>query len=207
MWSNNKKAKRGFTIFELLVSLMIIAIMASALFAMKGSFSHRQQLMLSALKLANDLRLTQQFSRTCKDGYKYYGLRFYGNLGPDGDRDGYKIVRYHPHSGTQPIDDWTPVADLTPTGFDVIKTSVQADVPSPLTYEMFIEDTFFAKRVQIKPATEFQVGDAIVFNPNGSATLDGFNLLGLGKDEIVLSMGDYSVTIEITPLTGYVKIR
>ena len=167
--------------------------------------------MLSALKLADDLRLTQQFSRTYKDKYKYYGLRFYGTLGPenDKDRDGYKIVRYN--TGAVPPLDFNPPVNLD--DFVIIKTSEQADIPSSLTYEMFIEDTFFAERVRIDSTSEFQISPippqlrSIVFNPEGSATSEGGNLLTSDNDKIVLSMGQYRVTIQITPLTGYVKIQ
>jgi len=209
MLSNIKKTKRSFTIIELLISLMIIAIVSSAIIAMKGPFSHRQQLMSSAMKLVNDLRLTQQFARSRKDDFNFYGLRLYSGIGPNddgaggGDRYGYKIVRYDP----QGVGVTAPVVDLTPTGFDVIKTSEQSDIPSPATYEMFIENTFFEKRVNIKSGTTLQVGEAVVFNPEGSATSNGGTLLTSPKDKIILEMGQRTVTIDIIPLTGYVKIE
>ncbi|MFH1622217.1 MAG: prepilin-type N-terminal cleavage/methylation domain-containing protein [Candidatus Omnitrophota bacterium] len=211
MLLNIKKPKKSFTVIELLISLMIIAIISGAMMAMKGPFTHRQNVMNSALKLVNDLRLTQQFAISRKDEFNFYGLRFYNQVGTDDDGDsvpdriGYKIVRYLP-SGVA-----VTAADLINinTNFEIVKSSEETDVP-PAQY---IDDTFFAAMVALDDtggATggDYGIDEQIIFNPEGSATSDGDILLVSGSnDEIVLEMGQYPVTIEITPLTGIVRIK
>ena len=203
LW-NNKKSKRSFTLFEMLITFVIIAIVSGSLVSMQGSFNHRQQLMVSALRLVNDLRLTQQCARTRKGTYNFYGLKFYANLGPNADRVGYKIVRYNP-SGV------TVAAPVNLADFGIIKSSVAADSPPA----EWIEDTFFDVGIQMDATSHFKVGapdwpsgkpNAVVFNPNGSATFEGSTLLDTSNNRIILSRNQYSVTIEIIPLTGYIRI-
>ena len=199
------KSEWSFTVMEMIISIAIIAAVSGSLVAMTGPFNQRQQLAQSALRLVGDLRLAQQFSRTLKDQYRYYGVRFFSGLGPDADRAGYKIIRYNPMglSGTPP-------PPVNPLDFGIIKSSDEADIP--LGAE-FIENTFFAERVQIDPTSDFQpdvTTDDIVFTPEGAATTDGqlSTVLQLGvNDEIILSMGQNQVKIKITGLTGYARIE
>jgi len=199
MPSQNRNARRTFTMLELLITLFIMGIMASALFAMLGSFSFRQQLDTSAFTLLNDLRQTQMCSLSMKDGYKYYGLRFYDSLGQNSDRQGWKILLYCTKSGGICTSDPAILPfNPTTTDFKVIKSSVSADNPD------FLEDTFFNKRVAFSTDSEFQIGGVIVFNETGSATSDGQTL---SNTKINLTLDQTKKTITITPLTGYVRIQ
>lgn len=225
MLPNSRSKKRlltGFTLLELLVVIVLIVIMAGMMVAMLGSFGHRRQLELSAVKLVGDLRQTQQFARVQRDGtsrdvytygYRYYGLRFYDSLGEEGDRDGYKIVRYEPainpgDPGGLRLIELTPPLNLN--DFTVIKSSDENDNGGD--GPEFLEDTFFGRRVSIDAGSEFQIDDpptphTIVFIPEGSATLDGDVLLSSTCDAIILSLDGETRTIQITPLTGHVQIQ
>jgi len=198
MPSHNRNARRTFTMLELLIALFIMGIMASALMAMLGSFSFRRQLDTSVFSLLNDLRQTQAFSLSMRDGCRYYGLRFEGGLGSNGDRVGYNITRYDPPAGTN-CTDYTYLGSANLTRCTVIKSSKPAETPE------FLEDTFFNRLVGFAADSDFKVPDVIVFNENGSATSDGATILT--KDKINLTVGDNKRTITLTPLTGYVRIQ
>lgn len=219
MLSDSIKAPRGFTLLELLVTLAIIAIIAGAIVTMSGSFGHRQRLETSALKLIGDLRQAQQFSRVRRTkpgetyGYGYHGLRFYGSLGEDGDREGWKILRFCTDEDIDGDCDSDPSLPITftgasPTFYEVVKSSVEADNPE------FLEDTFFAENVTIDTNSGFQINPvapqlhSIIFTPEGSATSGGEDLLLTGtNDDIILSGYGNTKTIHIAPLTGHVKIE
>lgn len=199
-----QKKINGYSLIELLIALGIIVILVGALTATLGPFGQRRKLGSDIFKLFTDLRTAQQFSRVKKDSYKYYGVRFYGGLGGD-DRDGYKIVRYDPPGGVDPLD-MNPQTDLDLNRFTIIQSSEEADTPE------FLENTFFDSKVGIDATSEFQIGDAIIFTPEGSATSDGYTLLPTtdpgSQDEIVLFLvNGEKAKITITPLTGYLKIQ
>lgn len=174
---------------------------------MLSPFGHRHQLELSTTILAADLRLTQQFARTQRDGYKFYGLRFHSSLGQDGDRQGWRVVRYNPPEAVEPLDQEPPVDH---DDVEVIKSSRSSENPE------FLEDTFFGERIIIDSSSEFQINPgaeqlhSIVFTPEGCATVDGDwqnNILTEANDEIILSLNADTKTITIIPLTGYVEIQ
>lgn len=206
MSANGRNEGRGFTVLELLITIVLIGILVGALVAMMGPFGHRRRLETSAVKLTGDLRQVQQFSRVQRDGYRYYGLRFYDAIGEDDDgdgtpdREGWKIVRYEPINLTLPVDFNNTTA---------IKSSESTDDPE------FLEDTFFGERVTIDGSSEFQISPdppelhSIVFTPEGSATIDGnlTNLLTASNDTIILSGYGNNITIQITPLTGHIGIE
>lgn len=198
MLPKRRNKRKGFTLIELLVAIAIVVIMVGVGVAMLGPFGRRQQLEISTVTLIGDLRQTHQFSRVLRDDYKYYGLRFYGSLGEDSDRDGYKIVRYEPPAGVDPIDMLPPVNFGNVT---VIKSSEQGDNPE------LLENTFFGKGVTIAATSDLEIGDSIVFTPEGSATSNGQTLLGGNNDQIRLSLGGRIKTIKITPLTGHIGIE
>ena len=202
--SNSKKSKRSFTLFEMLITIVIITIVTGSMVSMQGAFNRRQQLMVSALRLVNDLRLAQQCARTRKNIYNFYGLKFYSGLGPNADRVGYKIVRYNPSGVTV-----TSINGLS--DFGIIKSSVAADSPPA----EWIENTYFDLGIQMDATSHFKVGapdwpsgkpNAVVFTPNGSATFDGSTLLDSSNNLIILSRNQYKVTVEIVPLTGYIEV-
>jgi len=184
---------------ELLLSVGLVVIISVSMVIVSRSFRRRQDLKIAANMLINDLRQTQQFARTMRDDYKFYGLMLCRFLGPDLDRQGYKIVAYDPPG----IDVAFPPDRLD---FKVIKGSDVNDNPE------FLEDTFFEEYVTIAPASgigELDVGDAIIFIPEGSATLNGTleGLLPADLDSIVLVYDSYSETIKIIPFTGYIKLQ
>ncbi len=175
--------------------------------AEKSPFRARMQLKDSALALQADLRVTQNYAMSEKDGYKYYGLRFYDSLGvdilPSGEplRQGWKILRYEPKGLTPPVN---------LNSFTVIKSS-ESTVDNP----QLVDKTFFASdRITINTATsEFITGtptppklNATVFTDRGSATDNGQNLLTLSNDTIVLSGYGHAINITITPLTGHTEV-
>jgi hypothetical protein len=177
------------------------------------------------------------YSLSMRDGYKYYGLRFFNTLGPNNDREGWKIVRYEPPAGVNP-DQMDPTqGHLDPDRYTVIKGSEATDNPE------FLENTYFNKDVTLDDHSPFQVSaagsifdrktrfarvmefligainhlkiisaeagvalNAVIFTPEGSATSDGFNLLEDGEDIILCAFGN-TRTINITPLTGHVRIQ
>ena len=201
---NNKSNKKCFSLLELIIALAVIGIMFGALTPMLTSFRVRQRLDTSIVKLLGDLRQAHQFARVQRDGFKYYGLRFFNNLGENNDRDGYKIVRYDPEDPVLPLDVVTAcTGGVSPC--TVIKGPDEAEAE-------IVEDTFFGERVIIDLASEFQVGatEVIVFTPEGSATLDGEtdgdSMLNVTNDEIILSTAGYIKIIKISALTGYVRI-
>jgi len=176
--------------------------MFGALLPMLSSFGSRQRLDSSVVKLLGDLRQTQQFARVQKDGYRFYGIHFCNEwLGKDGDRQGYRIVRFEPQDVSAPVN---------LTDYTVVKSSVLAESPE------ILEDTFFDKgvlyddRSELGPASSLMQAD-IVFTPEGSATTDGEidsdSLLNTTNDEIMITNDKNSKTIEISALTGYARIR
>ena len=183
---------------ELLITLFIMGIMASALMAMLGSFSSRQQLDTSAFTLLNDLRQTQTYATSRKDGFGYYGIRFYNGLGQNSDRQGWKILRYCDATCTGDPTSF-PITDSTNNV--TIKSSVSADNPE------FLEDTFFNRRVDFAADSELVVGEKVIFNPDGSATSNGTAILDNNNDTINLTLDQTKRTITIVPLTGYVRIQ
>ena len=193
----------GHTFIELLLAVGIAVIMAGVLFATLGSFGQRRKLEFAASKSMTDIRKTQQFARTQRDDHKYYGLQFFNGLGENGDCDGYKIVRYNPPGGMDPL--LMVAGNITLSDYTVIKSSDENDSPE------FLEDTFFDHTVAIDTTdSEFQVGDVIVFNPEGSATYDGANLLNVSNDKIVFTLindNSEKKALTIVPLTGYVSIE
>ncbi|MFH1777101.1 MAG: hypothetical protein ABH952_06045 [Candidatus Omnitrophota bacterium] len=196
----NKNKQKAISILEILIILAIVAVMLGAMVPIMTSFTEQRQLETAAVTLLGDLRQTYQFSRTQRDGYKYYGLRFYNNLGEGGDRFGYKIIRYEPPDGTPPQDYMPPV---TLANFSVIKG------PDPVDNHELLENTFFGPRVVIDASSEFHVGvvEDIIFTPEGAATYDGLKLLTPSNDEIVLSVNGNTKTITIQPLTGNIRIQ
>lgn len=201
---------KSFTLIEFLVVILIISIMAGGVVVMMSNFSHRQTLDISADALAGDLRQAQQFARAQRDGYKYYGLRFYNNLGAENDRQGWKILCYcQVTNGACAGEVTPPISDATT--FRVIKSSVISDNDGK--GPEILDNTFFAQRVIIDASSEFQISPtppklhSIVFIPEGAATKDGTNFLDDNTDEIKLSRDGNTRTIRITPLTGHVKIE
>lgn len=195
----NSDKKTGFTFIELLVSIIIMLIIAGGMVAMKGPFEHRIHLDSTAVSLQEDLRYTQMLAMSQKNAYKYYGLRFYGNLGPNADRQGWKIVRYEPNTITPPIN-----VDIAPVTY--IKSSQESDNPQEL------DNTYFNKPESIHASSDFQIVPAgqqrhsVVFNESGSATIDGSTLLTEGtQTEIVLTSFGRTVTLHITRLTGHIE--
>jgi len=185
--------KRAFSLFELLLVIIIIVIMFGAITPMLGSFKRKEMLDASVSKLVIDLKLAQQFARVRRNGYEFYGIELYDNLGPDGDRSGYKLVFF------------SPLVD--PANETIVKSSDLVDNPE------FLENTFFEKNVVFASDSEFRANDPnplilglIVFNSNGSATVDGNTLLTSANDDIKLSDGVNEKIIHIEPLTGYVKV-
>lgn len=205
----SKKALSGFTLLELIMCMAIMVIMAGMLVSLKSPFQHRQQLEHSAIKLMSDLRLAHYYSFMTRGGYKFYGIRFYSNLGEDLDRDGYKLVYYN---STDPINQTAPV---NLNAFTVTKGSVAADNPE------LVENTYFSAGITYNtssgdfgPAGNPQARPVeIVFNPQGAATTDGVltNLVndasGDGTVGIVIKKFNYNKTIEIEPLTGNIKLK
>lgn len=188
--------KKGFSLLELVVSLAIVLILSGLMIPMFRSFAERRKLENDAVNLMGDLIQAQQFARVYRDGYKYYGVRFFGGLGANGDRVGYKILRFEPIDITAPI-------NTTAASWTAIKSSVEADNPE------FLENTFFGSQVSIDAASEIQPSEFIVFAPEGSATSNGKDFLAMNNNEIMLSLpaNRGNRTIEITSLTGYVKIK
>lgn len=202
--------KKGFTLLELMLTMAIVVIMVGALVVLKNPFERRQKLEFSAVKLMGDLRQAQQFSRAERTdpdeehGYRYHGLRFYGGLGPDGDRVGWKILRFC--TDTEPDGDCDEDPSLPIDGttfFEIVKSSELTDGPE------LIENTFFEKNVTIAGGSDLGVGDTIVFVYEGSATQDGDlgNLLDGNTDDITLSAYGNTIIVHITPLTGHVRIQ
>lgn len=190
--------------------IMIMSIMAAGLFTIISGFAYRQALDTSVLSLVGDLRQTQQFSLAQRDGYKYYGLRFYDNLGPQGDRQGWKVLCYCQFiNGTCVADPVLPINSTTQ--FRVIKSSLQTDNNGK--GPEFLEDTFFARGVALDADSEFQVNPdltqarAVIFIPEGAATYNGVDFLGSNVDEIKLRWDGFMKTISIIPLTGHPKIQ
>ena len=208
MLPKRRNKRKGFTLIELLVAIAIVVIMVGVGVAMLGPFGRRQQLEISTVTLIGDLRQTHQFSRVLRDDYKYYGLRFYGSLGEDSDRDGYKIVRYEPPAGVDPIDMDPSAGDLDLNRYRVIKSSDESD-NNGAGPEEFLENTFFGKGVTIAGTSDLGIGDSIVFTPEGSATYDGVrdHLLPDDMDDIILSGYGNTESIHITPLTGHIGIE
>lgn len=199
----------GYTFIELLIVVGITIVVLGMVVATFGNFSHHQKLSNDASKLLGDLMVAQQFATTQRDGYKYYGLRFYNGLGEKGDRYGYKILRFEPPAGVEPRKMDVSAGDLDISRFTVLKSSVSADNPE------FLEDTFFNKGVGFGVFSEFQVypatmprRDTIIFIPVGSATSDGLNLLTTTNDRIILesNIGEQSKLV-IVPLTGHASIQ
>lgn len=189
MLSHRPNERRGLTLIELIIVIFIIGVTASVLFSVLVDFSRRQQLDTSAITLLNELTLTQEYAREIRNGSSYYGLRFYANLGTDSDRDGWKIVRYKPPGG--PVDLGC---------FTVVKSSVAADNPE------YQENTFFSRGVRIPASSELNITEAVVFNPEGSAT-NGTALLNATQDSVTLTMGQANRIINITALTGHARIQ
>ena len=203
------KSKKSFAIYELLISIIVIAILSGGLFALSGRFQRRRRVAVAVDQLLVDLRLTQQFARTLKDGHKFYGLRFYDGLGENNDRIGYKIVRYEDPGGGDPLDFDGPVDPDDSNWFTIVKGPDPNDINTP----ELIDDTFFNVGVEIDPTSEFQVVPAglqrhsIIFTPKGSATSNGDSLLTTDNDRIILRIDNYQKAIEIISLTGYVRIQ
>jgi len=155
-----KNKRRGFTLIETIVVIFIIVTLTGLIAAMISPFSHRQALEISTAKLLADLKLARQFARSQRQDYKYYGVRFYQNIGVDDnkdgtkDRQGWKIVRYEPPAGVTP-DQMDPTrGDLDPDRYTVIKGSEATDNPE------FLDNTYFAKGVILDESSEFQVSAA-----------------------------------------------
>ncbi len=82
---------------------------------------------------------------------------------------------------------------------------------------IFDRKTRFAEAVQliIEATSVLKIASAqaavapssIIFTPEGSATMDGVNLLESFEDDIVLYAFGNTKTIHITPLTGHIKIE
>ncbi len=189
---------KGFTLLELIISMSVIAIILGMALPLMTGFSQRRDVDAAVLQVLQDLRQAQQFARTSRDSYSYYGITFLSGLGQNSNRTGYRIVRFEPQTPVLPITDFScPVANKC----TIIKSSVAANNPE------FLEDTFFPARVTIDSAGEIKVGDTIVFTPQGSVTTDGQTLLPANKDQITISGVNNSKTLTIQSLTGYVKVQ
>ena len=191
----NTPKNKSFSLLEILIVIFIITLMVGALTPMMSNFDEGRRLETSIIMLVGDLRQTQQFARVQRNGYQYYGLRFFSGLG-GGDRFGYKIVRYEPITRNPPIDLTTPNT--------IIKSSVATDNPE------LLENTFFGRNVVFNGTSNFSASGAlqqIIFTQDGSATTDGEILLTTGTDKIVLAIGGRTSTIQIIGLTGYIKME
>lgn len=188
--------KKSYAALELIISIIIVVVLMGAMFSMITHFTHHRQLETAAINLREDIIQTQQFARARRDGYKYYGVHLFDDLGEEGDRAGYKIVRY------EPIDLESPFNPITQE-LTIIKSCDEADDSE------FIEDTFFGKHVQFHAESELTVGSAIVFNSQGSATSNGRDLLESDADEIILGLSGNrgTMTVSIVPLVGYIEIE
>ena len=188
--------KKAFTLIELMVVMMIMGLLGATMYPLLGPQIDKYRLESQAQRLLFDLKLTQQLSLTREDGYAYYGLKFYNNMGTKNNQVGYKILRYEPSTITPPI----PVTlVLNPT---VYKGDQPAE--NPIILE---ENLAFDSQVSLAATSEFKVGDRIIFTAEGSATSDGATLLPDTQNEIILASGNANKTITISPLTGYVKIN
>jgi len=187
----------GLTLLELLIVLVIMGIFARGIFASWDTFGWYRDVEVSIQKLYYDLGLTWKFARTLRNGYSYYGLRFYNNTGSDGKQYGYKLLHFYNASGVgdPPI---LPINNTT--SFEVIKSSQIADNPE------FLDNAFFAKGVVIDSASELKAGDTLVFTPQGSATSDGLNLLNSTKDTVTLRKGNSRQGLKIYNMTGLTEI-
>lgn len=202
-----KDSRRGFSVIEFLVVLGIIAIMFGAIAALKSPFQHRMSLRNSALALQTDLRTAQTYAMGKRDGYRFYGVRFFNNRGvdmlPTGEplRDGWAIVRYEPQGIGAGFD-----VDALPQPLTVIKSSENADAPQ------IADKTFFERGITFDGASELQPSAAvpprhsIVFNESGEATTNGQTFLGAGEDSIRLAGFGNTITITITPRTGHIQV-
>jgi len=203
--------RRGVSLAEVLMAIVIIIAMAGAIVAMMSSFSPRQTLETSVANLLGDLRETQQFARIQRDGYKYYGLRFYDNLGENGDRQGWKTVCYCQTNANGNCTGQITLPITDATTFRVIKSSQASDNNG--NGPELLDNTFFGNGVSLDASSEFQISPtppklhSIIFIPEGSATKNGVDLLDSNTDEIKLNIGGKIKTISIIPLTGYVKIE
>ena len=201
-----KKTKRmGFTLLELLFSIAIVGIMYAGVVSMKGPFEHRQQTEYSAVKLIGDLRQAQLFAYSQRDGYKYYGINFEYTLGPQNDREGWRLLRYNPPVGMDPRNQTG--SDVNIYGNNtVIKSSKAAESPENL------ENTYFSEGVILNNTmSDFHTAsyNHIVFTPEGSATRNGVDLVndisGDSKVAIVLDLHGNKEIIQIEPLVGTVR--
>lgn len=209
---SRRKSLFGFSLLEVVIVLALIGIMFGAIVALRSPFQVRLELMNSAIALQKDLRTAQLFAWNQKDGSKYYGVRFFDNMGadllPPGDKHGWKIVRYNEAAG--------PVNLNIPPAV-VVKSSEYAD---GVTDPALIDKTFFTNsRINLDAASDFRVNPAgqqlhsIVFNDLGQATRDGDTLLvandpnpNNNQDEIILSGFGHTITLTITPQTGHVNV-
>jgi prepilin-type N-terminal cleavage/methylation domain-containing protein len=174
--------ERGFSLVEIIVVIMIMLIIAGSITTMWSSFTRRQELDVSALTLVGDLRQAQKFSRSRITkpggtiGFGYYGIRFFSGLGENGDRQGWKIIRFCDTDGSGnceaelastdiPITD-PNIACLTANSIscEYVKSPVAADNAD------LVDNTFFSEKVTIDASSDFAVGSTIIFSPLGSAT-------------------------------------
>lgn len=205
---------QGFTLLELVMVIGLVSIVTAGMTSLISPFEMRQRLEYSAVKLVGDLRQTQQFAYSQRVGnvsgtayaYKYYGLRFFNNLGEYSDRQGWKIVRYEPPGGVTPEQmDPTQANHLNLTRYTVIKGSQAADNPE------LSDNTFFSQDVTLNASSDFQIGgsglNSVVFTSEGSATIDGINLLNSTQDDVIISAYGHNKDIHITALTGHIAIQ
>jgi len=177
--------------------------MTGVILAQKMPFQNRMSVRNSALALQADLRTAQTYAMDTRDGYRYYGVRFFPLLGGDmleaGDRrDGWKIVRYEPQN-------IAPGFNVDAQPVTVIKSSEFVDnTPVP-------DKTFFERGVTFAAGSELQPllaapQNSVVFNERGEATTDGQNFLGAGQDSITLTGFGNNIVITITARTGHIQV-
>ena len=207
----------GFTLLEMLIVLSIIGIMFGTIVAMKNPFQEHMALRNSALALQRDLRNAQAYAMSRRDGYQFYGVRLFNNLGINmlqaGDlRDGWKIIRYEPQAIPSGFN-----VDALPQAATVMKSSAE---PGDNNLQS-VDKTFFERGVifsVILPISDLQPTlaapqNSIVFNSEGSATTNGGSLLNADptspptQNIIILAGFGHTITLVITPLTGHIEVQ
>lgn len=178
---------------EIVTVVVLIIILTGAMLPALDRQLSKSIVNMEAEKLVSELRLAQQMALTRRDGYQYYGLKIYPNLG---GYTGYKILRYTLNGAGSLIED--P---------QIVKSPVASDNPL-----IFDQNLIINERISLG---NYSTGNnnQIIFTPQGSATCDGKTPLQAqaGYNYFILYYGNVlnqgnKRYITISPITGHVEI-